>query len=95
MAHVRKSVVVKEGENVTLVCNGLGVPTPNITWFNAWNMTMANETMWQLLNISRSMAGQYTCTASNACGNDSTKVDVDVQCESSFIISYIINSNNL
>lgn len=86
--HVRKSTVVKEGENVTLVCNGSGLPTPSVTWLNAWNVTLSNETMWQLYNISRNVAGQYTCAASNACGSDSTKVDVNVQCESSFIISH-------
>lgn len=32
-----------------------------------------------LFNISRNMAGQYTCTGRNPCGNNSKKVDIDVQ----------------
>lgn len=88
MARAGIRVLLKEGGNVTLVCSGFSVPTPNISWINAWNVTMAIETMWQLQNITWNMAAQYTCAASNACGNDSIKVDVDEQCESLFIISY-------
>ena len=67
---------------MTLVCHGSGLPAPSITWSDGWNVVMEDENIWQLHKIHRNMAGQYICTASNACGNDSRKVDIDVQCES-------------
>ena len=78
---ISSSVVVEEGNNVTLACNGTGLPVPSVIWFNALNVVMENGNV--LYNISRNMTGQYTCTARNPCGNDSKKVDIDVQCESS------------
>ncbi|XP_067030223.1 uncharacterized protein [Acropora muricata] len=75
----RNSIVAKEGQNVTLVCNGFGLPAPSISWMNESNVVMENGRIWSLYNINKYMAGQYTCTASNSCGNDSQKVDVVVQ----------------
>jgi len=75
------SIVTKEGQNVTLVCNGFGLPEPSISWMNEANVVMGNGRIWSLYNINRYMAGQYTCTASNSCGNNSQKVDVVVHCE--------------
>ena len=85
---VSNSIVAKEGQNVTLVCNGFGLPAPSISWMNESNVVMENGRIWSLYNINKHMAGQYTCTASNSCGNDSQKVDVVVQCESPFNINY-------
>ena len=82
VTNISNSIVVKEGQNVTLVCHGFGLPAPSITWSDAWNVVMEDENIWQLHKINRNMTGQYSCTASNACGNDSRKVDIDVQCES-------------
>ena len=82
VTNISNSIVVREGQNVTLVCHGSGLPAPSITWSDAWNVVMEDENIWQLPKIHRNMAGQYICTASNACGNDSRKVDIDVQCES-------------
>ena len=79
---ISKSIIVKEGQNVTLVCHGFGLPAPIITWSDGRNEVMENGHIWQLPKISRNVAGQYSCTASNACGNDNRKVDIDVQCES-------------
>ena len=79
--NISNSIVVKEGQNVTLVCHGFGLPAPSITWCDARNNVIKDENIWHLHNINRNMAGQYSCKASNACGNDSQKVDIDVQCE--------------
>ena len=85
------SIVVKEGQDVDLVCNGSGLPSPNISWVDASNVVMGNGSILSLHNISRTMAGQYICTARNSCGNDSEKVDILVQCES--YLTYINNMN--
>ena len=82
VTNVTTSIIVKEGQNVALVCHGFGLPAPIITWSDARNEVMENGHIWQLPKINRNMAGQYSCMASNACGNDSRKVDIDVQCES-------------
>ena len=81
VTNISKSIVVKEGQNVTLFCHGFGLPAPRITWSDAWNVMMEDENIWQLPKINRNMTGQYSCTASNACGSDRRNVDIDVQCE--------------
>lgn len=89
VTNVRNTIIVKEGQNVALVCHGFGLPAPIITWSDARNEVMENGHIWQLPKINRNMAGQYSCMASNACGNDSRKVDIDVQCES--ILTFFAN----
>ena len=88
MTVISNSIVATEGQNVTLVCNGFGLPAPSISWMNESNVVMENGMIWSLYNINKHMAGQYTCTTSNSCGNDSQKVDFVVQCESPFNINY-------
>ncbi|XP_067032626.1 fibroblast growth factor receptor 3-like isoform X6 [Acropora muricata] len=85
ITNISNSIVVKEGQNMTLVCHGFGLPAPSITWYDARNKVMKDENIWQLHNINRNMAGQYSCKASNACGNDSQKVDIDVKFPPSII----------
>ena len=68
-----------------LVCNGSGLPSPNISWINVANVVMGNGRILSLHNISRTMAGQYICTAKNFCGSGNEKVDIFVQCESHLI----------
>ncbi|XP_044171636.1 fibroblast growth factor receptor 2-like [Acropora millepora] len=79
VTNISNSIVVKEGQNVTLVCHGFGIPAPSITWSDAWNVAMEDENIWELPKINRNMTGQYSCTASNACGSDRRNVDIDVQ----------------
>ena len=76
-----RTVVVKEGDNVTLHCISSGLPRPNVSWVNASSYIIETGSVLNLTNISRHIPG-FNCSASNACGNDSRKVDFDVQCES-------------
>ena len=92
ITNISNSIVVKEGQNVTLVCHGFGLPAPSITWCDAQNVVMKDENIWQLNNINRNMTGQYSCKASNACGNDSQKVDIDVECESISTLKCILQA---
>ncbi|XP_044167458.1 uncharacterized protein LOC114951266 isoform X2 [Acropora millepora] len=85
VTNISSSIVVKEGDNVTLVCHGFGLPAPSITWCDAQNVVMKDENIWQLHKINRNMTGQFICTASNACGNNSQKVYIDVQFPPSII----------
>ncbi|XP_044176562.1 fibroblast growth factor receptor 3-like [Acropora millepora] len=79
VTNISNSIIVREGQNVTLACHGFGFPAPIITWSDAWNQVMENGHILQLPKINRNMAGQYSCTASNSCGTDSRKVDIDVR----------------
>ncbi|XP_015749791.1 PREDICTED: limbic system-associated membrane protein-like [Acropora digitifera] len=79
VTNISNNIIVKEGQNVTLACHGFGFPAPIITWSDAWNQVMENGHILQLPKINRNMAGQYSCTASNSCGTDSRKVDIDVR----------------
>ena len=92
VTNISNSIVVKEGHNVTLVCHGFGLPAPSITWWDAQNVVMKDENIWQLHQINRNMTGQFICTASNACGNNSQKVDIDVQCESISMLYCILHA---
>lgn len=92
VTNISNSIVVKEGQNVTLVCHGSGLPAPTITWSDAWDVVLEDENIWHLQKINRNMAGQYSCTASNACGNDNRKVDIDVQCESLSALKHILQA---
>ncbi|XP_015748651.1 PREDICTED: hemicentin-2-like [Acropora digitifera] len=76
---ISNSIAVKEGQSVTLVCHGFGLPAPRISWSDAWNVVMQKGKIWKLHKINRNMTGQYSCMASNGCGNDSKTVDIDVQ----------------
>lgn len=92
VTNISNSIAVKEGQNVTLVCHGFGLPAPRISWSDAWNVVMQKGNIWQLRKINRNMTGQYRCMASNACGNDSKTVDVDVQCEFMLALKYILQA---
>ncbi|XP_068686490.1 hemicentin-1-like [Montipora foliosa] len=73
-----RTIVVREGDNVTLRCLAFGFPRPNIFWFNNSNYIVEAGSILNLTNISRHDR-KYNCSASNACGNDSRGVDIDVQ----------------
>ena len=92
VTNINNSIVVKEGQDATLVCHGFGLPAPRITWSDAWNVVMEDKNIWQLHKINRNMTGQYSCMASNACGYDSKTVDIDVQCESISTLKCILQA---
>ncbi|XP_068686468.1 hemicentin-1-like isoform X1 [Montipora foliosa] len=75
-----RRIVVKEGDNVTLHCMSSGFPYPNVTWVNNSNYIMEAGSILNLTNIRRhNREYMYNCSASNACGNDSRPVYIDVQ----------------
>ncbi|XP_015768091.1 PREDICTED: fibroblast growth factor receptor 2-like isoform X5 [Acropora digitifera] len=74
------TIVVLEGENVTLRCFFSGFPSPNVSWINnSLSYIVDAERILELSDISRFSDAVYTCSARNTCGNDSKKVDIDVQ----------------
>ncbi|XP_068685507.1 hemicentin-2-like [Montipora foliosa] len=73
-----RTIVVREGDNVTLHCMSSGFPQPNVSWVNNSNYIMEAGSILNLTNIRRHNR-EYNCSASNACGNDSRQVYIDVQ----------------
>ncbi|KAM7442287.1 Hemicentin-1 [Porites harrisoni] len=63
------SVVVIEGNNVTIKCNATGNPPPNITWIKDISpLVFYQGESYDIVNIDRNSAGNYTCTAWNGVG---------------------------
>ena len=72
---------ITEGENLTLLCNTSGIPSPMVSWINVEGDKVTNKSELVLTNISRSQAGEYRCEASNQCGNASETATIEVQCK--------------
>ncbi len=77
---IQNETIITEGSNLTLTCQASGTPHPTVSWFKPDGQRVDRS---QLLftNISRNEAGEYTCEASNECGNASQTSMVDVQCK--------------
>ena len=71
---------VTEGDNVTLICDVSGMPTPMVSWMTLESQRVS-EYKLEVTNINRSQAGEYTCEASNECGNATETATIDVQCK--------------
>lgn len=71
---------VIEGDNVTLICNVSGMPTPMVSWMTSDSQRVSGYRL-EVTNIDRSQAGEYTCEVSNECGNATETATIDVQCK--------------
>ena len=77
------SVIVEEGDNVTLVCKATGQPTPVVTWRKAFgHVLQANAVVagWNMTirNITKAGGGAYACSAENILSVDSAVALVTV-----------------
>ena len=77
------SVIVEEGQNVTLVCQATGQPTPTVTWRKAFSQLRREKTVvaggnLTIAHIARADAGAYACVAKNLLGEDSAVALVTV-----------------
>ena len=71
---------VIEGDNVTLMCNIMGMPPPMVSWMTPDSQRVSGYKL-EVKNISRIQAGEYTCEASNECGNATETATIHVQCK--------------
>ena len=71
---------VIEGDNVTLICNVSGMPSPMVSWMIPDSQRVSGYRL-EVTNIDRSQAGEYTCEVSNDCGNATETATIDVQCK--------------
>ena len=70
------SVIVEEGENVTLVCKATGVPMPTVTWRKALGTVPKEKTTvidgnMNIVSVTKADGGTYACSAKNLLGEDS------------------------
>ena len=56
------------------------MPSPWVSWIKPDGQSVAGRVL-EFLKINRSEAGEYTCEASNECGNVTEMASIDVQCK--------------
>ena len=64
--------------NVTFNCSAMGGPEISFTWMKDEEI-IGNESTLSVSDIDASSGGNYTCTVSNAAGNDSDSITLYVQ----------------
>ena len=77
------SVIVEEGENVTLLCKAGGRPTPTVTWVRALGHLSKGKTAvldgkLTIQNVAKADSGTYACSAKNSLGKDSASALITV-----------------
>ncbi|KAK2508441.1 hypothetical protein MC885_016939, partial [Smutsia gigantea] len=87
-AEIPSEVSVLRGENVELVCNANGIPTPVIQWLRDGKPITSNETErirvtanGSTLNIYGALSsdtGKYTCVATNPAGEEDRIFNLNV-----------------
>ena len=65
------------GSSVTFDCSALGGPDNTYLWMMNGD-TLGNESTLIVMDIDASSGGNYTCTVSNAAGNDSASITLYV-----------------
>ena len=93
MFEMPKFITKLEGSTVSLRCLANGFPYPNYRWVKremSNNLTkMVSGQSLVLTNVTEKDDGVYACIASNAVGNDTFDVRLNVHSE------YIINEDEL
>ena len=72
---------ITEGENLTLLCNASGIPSPMMSWIKVDGGERFDVSKLVFTNINRTQAGEYRCEASNQCGNASETTTIEVECK--------------
>ncbi|XP_078350122.1 uncharacterized protein LOC144634945 [Oculina patagonica] len=77
------SVIVEEGQNVSLICQATGQPTPTVTWQKAFGQMPKGKTSvvdgnLTIHNIAKADSGAFACTVKNLLGEDSAAAQIMV-----------------
>ena len=77
------SIIVEEGQNVSLLCKATGQPTPTVTWRKAFShVSKARSVVVDgnlvILNVTKADSGAYACSAKNLLWVDSAVALVTV-----------------
>ena len=69
--------VLSLGENVTFTCSALGGPNNMFQWQKD-GVDLLNESQFTLTNVNATDGGLYTCVVTNAAGNDSSDITLNI-----------------
>ena len=77
------SVILEEGENVTLVCKASGLPIPTITWQKPLGHLPRGRTAvidgnMTIISVTKKDTGTYVCSVKNLLGEDSALAVITV-----------------
>jgi len=77
------SAIAEEGQNVSLVCQATGQPTPTVTWSKAFSQLPKEKTTvvdgdLTIFNITKADGGAYACMTKNILAKDSAVALVTV-----------------
>ena len=77
------SIIVEEGQNVSLLCKATGQPAPTVTWQKAFShvskaRSVVVDGSLMILNVTKADGGSYACLAKNLLRVDSSVVLVTV-----------------
>jgi len=77
------SVIVEEGQNVSLLCKATGQPTPKVTWQKAFSHVSKERTAvfggtLTIFRVKKVDGGVYACSAKNPLGQDTAVAQVMV-----------------
>ena len=86
------SVIIEEGQSLSLVCKATGQPTPTVTWRKAFSQLPKEKTTvvadnLNIVNIAKADGGTYECAVNNLLGQDSALAQVMVIDELKFILT--------
>ena len=86
------SVIIEEGQNLSLVCKATGQPTPTVTWRKAFSQLPKQKTTvvagnLNIVNIAKADGGTYECAVKNLLGQDSAIAQVMVIDELKFALT--------
>ncbi len=77
------SVIVEEGQNVSLICQATGQPTPTVTWRKWYNNAMkkrfkVEKVKMVIVSVTKADGGDYVCSAKNLLNEDSAVAQITV-----------------
>uniref|UniRef100_A0A3Q1B3Z1 B-cell receptor CD22 n=1 Tax=Amphiprion ocellaris TaxID=80972 RepID=A0A3Q1B3Z1_AMPOC len=93
---VSPSAEIVEGSSVNLTCNGEANPAATYTWFKVNDRDPLSQTpQLNFRSIRSSESGQYSCTATNALGNTSSSIYINVKYAPKFASLSVIPSGEI
>ena len=92
ISRIPSSVIIEEGQKLSLVCEATGQPTPTVTWRKAFSQLPKEKTTvvagnLNIVNIAKADGGTYECAVKNLLGEDSAVAQVIVIDELKFILT--------
>jgi len=92
IAQKPSSVIIEEGQNLSLACKATGQPTPTVTWRKAFSQLPKEKTTvvagnLNIVDIAKADGGTYECAVKNLLGQDSAVAQVVVIDELKFTLT--------